>query len=326
MSKRVMKYLTEKNYEQAMSEEVEPFLSNIMKRGYVNGEGNAKIYYEKYIVKNDKGSIVISHGFSESLEKYKELIYYFVNSGFSVYGIDHRGHGRSGSLSNTHATQVNIDRFDYYINDLKKFLDEVVVPETKGDLILFGHSMGGCISALFLERYPEYFKKAILNAPMMKIDTGSTNHSVANLIANIACAVKLGDKFVLGQGPFVEIPDFQGSATCCEERYLYYYNKLINKSELQRSGASFRWLKEGVRATKEVTNLNNVEKVKIPVLLFQAELDTFVKPEGQNKFVQGATNCKKVFVKGAKHEIYLEKDKILYPYLDMVLDFINENY
>lgn len=32
--------------------------------------------------------------------------------------------------------------------------------------------MGGGIGSLFLERYPKYFDAALLNAPMMEIDTG----------------------------------------------------------------------------------------------------------------------------------------------------------
>lgn len=323
---RTIQYFSEKNYKKAMETEVEPYLRNIMKSGYVNGENNVKIYYEKYTIKNAKGSIVISHGFSESLEKYKELIYYFVKSGFSVYGMDHRGHGRSGSLSKGYITQVNIDNFDFYISDLKKVLDEVVVPEAKGELILFGHSMGGCISGLFLERHPNYFKKAILNAPMMKVDTGDTNPMLARILAKVVCAVGLGDKYVPGHSEFSPAPDFKGAATACEPRYIYYHEKLVASTTLQRSGASYRWLKEAIKATKEVTNPINTTKIKIPVLLFQAERDTLVRPEGIEKFVSGVENCKKVYIKEAKHEIYIERDFILFPYLDRVLSFINEKY
>lgn len=319
-----IKYLSEKNYKQSMEKDVEPFLNKIVKSGYITGENKAEIYYEKYVINNAKGSIVISHGFSESLEKYKELIYYFVQAGFSVFGVDHRGHGRSGSLSKTHATQVNIDSFDYYVSDLKKFVDEIVVPESKGDLILFGHSMGGCISGLFLERYPNYFKKAVLNAPMMKIDTGNTNPTLARILSKVVCAVGVGDKYVPGHSEFAPAPDFNGAATACEPRYIYYHEKMLNNEKLQRSGASYRWLKEGLKATKELTDSENTAKIKIPVLLFQAERDTFVRPEGHDKFIDGVKNGKKVFIKESKHEIYIERDFILFPYLDMVLAFISE--
>ena len=38
--------------------------------------------------------------------------------------------------------------------------------------------------------------------------------------------------------------------------------------------------------------------------------DTFVKPNGHNKFVSLAKNCEFVRFEDAKHEIYIEKDEI----------------
>ena len=40
-------------------------------------------------------------------------------------------------------------------------------------LFLFGHSMGGCVSALFLEKYPDTFKAAVLTSPMLKMLFGT---------------------------------------------------------------------------------------------------------------------------------------------------------
>ena len=117
-------------------------LDKIKESGYFIGQNNINIYYEKYCVDNEKGRIVISHGFCECLDKFKELIYYFIEMGYSVYAIEHRGHGRSGCLSKKNKTQVNIDKFQYYIEDLKTFLDKIVV-EDGVDLYLYAHSILG---------------------------------------------------------------------------------------------------------------------------------------------------------------------------------------
>ena len=79
--------------------EVERKLNVKKESGYFKGCNNISIYYEKFIVENEKGSIVISHGFTECLEKFTELIYYFTEMGYSVYGLEHRGHGRSSNLN-----------------------------------------------------------------------------------------------------------------------------------------------------------------------------------------------------------------------------------
>ena len=43
--------------------------------------------------------------------------------------------------------------------------------------------MGGGIAARFVEMYPEYFAAAVLSAPMMEVDTGSVNATLARTIA-----------------------------------------------------------------------------------------------------------------------------------------------
>lgn len=41
--------------------------------------------------------------------------------------MEHRGHGRSGKLGVKDNTQVNVENFNYYIEDLKKFIDKIVI-------------------------------------------------------------------------------------------------------------------------------------------------------------------------------------------------------
>ncbi|MDU4131551.1 MAG: alpha/beta fold hydrolase, partial [Clostridium perfringens] len=97
---------------------VENMLNRMRNSGTFKGENFANIYYEKYIVEESDKAIVICHGFSECIEKYHEIIYYFLNEGFSVYIMEHRGHGRSGYLSKSCNTQVEVESFDYYVKDL----------------------------------------------------------------------------------------------------------------------------------------------------------------------------------------------------------------
>ncbi|WP_243446358.1 alpha/beta fold hydrolase [Romboutsia weinsteinii] len=320
------KYFSEKDIEDKLNNVVLPFLDKYIEEIYIEGKEDKKIYCEKYVLKNSKANIVISHGFSESLEKYHELIYYFLQEGYSVYAIEHRGHGRSGSLANLQIvddTQVNVDKFDYYIEDLKKFIDTVVVPESGNkSKFLFAHSMGGGIGALFLERHKGYFDAAILNAPMMQIHTGSYPEFIAKAIANIVVAFGMGNKYVLGHGPFVIDEKLEESATSSKNRYKNYHKFLLDNAKYQRSGASYNWLKNAFEATKEI--VENAHKVDIPVMLCQAGRDTFVKSKGQNKFVENAKNCKIKLYPESKHEMYFEKDTISWPYLEDIFSFYRE--
>ena len=113
----MVQILSENDFETHMNQEVIPFLSSIAECGYLpidpaRGD-KGRLYYECYRPAGARGAVVISHGFCESIEKYKEVIYYFTKMGFQVYLADHRGHGRS-LRDTTHPNMVHINRFEDY--------------------------------------------------------------------------------------------------------------------------------------------------------------------------------------------------------------------
>ena len=97
--------------------------------------------------------------------------------GYSIYFLELRGHGLSYRPV-TNPSMVDIGDFDEYVEDLKSFLDTIVIPDqtenselpdyTALPLFLYAHSMGGCIATLFLEKYPDIFQAAVLSSPMIK--------------------------------------------------------------------------------------------------------------------------------------------------------------
>ncbi len=315
-------YISEANYAESMAE-VETKLEKIRQSGYFTGKNNLQIYYEKYLVSNAKAGVVISHGLGENITKYREVIYYLINQGYSVFGIDHRGHGRSGRLG-IDETQISIEKFDYYVEDFKTFMDQIVLKESTTNL-LYTHSMGGAIGALFLERYSNYFQAAILSTPMMDINTGKYPELAIKAIANLNSLSSLKNDYLPGCGPYSGKPDFENSPTQSKARYDYYFNQTLAKSELQNGGATYLWIKEAFDAMDELTQAGNAAKVEIPVLIFQAELDTVVEAKGYDKFASAAKNCQKMFVPGAKHEIYRETDRVISSYFDQVFKFFADN-
>ena len=196
-------YISEDNYDEDMKNIVEPYINSRLKSGYVDGDEDVKLYYEKYKVEDAKGNIVISHGYSENLERYHEMIYYFMKNGYNVFGIEHRGHGRSGTLGQVDKTQINVNNFNQYVTDFKIFMDEVVMKNNEDKkVLLFAHSMGGAIGTKFLEDYPDYFDGAILNAPMLEVNTGNIPEFLANIIVSFQVLIGNGGEYVLGKGPY----------------------------------------------------------------------------------------------------------------------------
>ncbi|WP_252232238.1 alpha/beta hydrolase [Clostridium sp. ZBS15] len=318
-------YVLEEDYEEKMKNVVEPYIDDIKETGFVQGQEGVDIYYEMYKLNDSKANVVISHGFSESLEKYNEMIYYFLNQGYSVFGIEHRGHGRSGSLGVKDKSQINVKDFEHYVLDLKELMDDVVMPNSNDkEVFLFAHSMGGGIGSKFLEEYPEYFDAVVLTSPMLEINTGKVPSSIAKLIANTSVALSFGDKYIAGQGKYDDTYSLKSSDTSSDARCRYYHNIVSNDEDLQRGGASYNWLQASIYATKGITDKDNASKVEIPVMLMQADKDDFVKSGGQNKFAKYAQNCDKVFFEGSKHGIFREKDEILKEYLNDLFTFYEE--
>lgn len=319
------KYFMNFGMDEDIVEDVRKKLIYIKTCGNFTGEKGNKIYFEKYKVKNERGRIVISHGFTECIEKYMEIIYYFTREGYSVFIMEHRGHGRSGNLGANDKSQINVEKFDYYIKDLKCFIDNEVKIRKNKSLFLFAHSMGGTIGTMFIEKYPQYFSKVILSSPMLQIAIGKVPGVIARFVARLALIFGKGDDFILGNVPYDGTYDFFLASTSNESRYNYYYREIVGNNKIQRGGGSFRWLYESLNAIKYALKKGNIGRIKSKVLLFQAGNDGLVGYGGIKKFAKRCKTCKLIKFKNAKHELYLENNDILEEYLDSIFEFLENN-
>lgn len=300
-----------------MKEKVVPYLNSIRTGFQLTSKDGLPINGMIYTIEDAKGTIVISHGFTESVQKYDELIYYFVQAGYNVCIHDHKYHGYSRVEVTSKAT--HIEAFQDYVDDLEVVVNQVVSNMPK-PYILFAHSMGGCIGANYIEQHPNIFSKAIFSSPLFEVNRGGIPYPVAKAVASILCLIGKGEAFLPGQGKFSSIEDFENSASNCRERYLYYYQKQVQDPFLQNNGSSCRWALEVFKACERIQK--NCAKIDIPVLLFQADKDDFVLPGGQELFLAKIKNGKKVFLPNTKHEIYLSDDKTLTQYLSHIFDFL----
>ena len=171
--------------------------------------------------------------------------------------------------------------------------------------------MGGGIGALFLEKYQEYFEKAVLSSPMMEINTGNYSENMAYLISKFFIYVGKGNNYIFGQGPFNGEYNLEESATSNQYRYSRHLNALRANEVLQRNGGSFKWINEAIKATRK---LKKEFKEDVAVLYH----------DGHNTFRKYAKNCKFVRFDNGKHELYFENDDILEPYLKEIVKFYNE--
>jgi alpha-beta hydrolase superfamily lysophospholipase len=90
-----------------------------------------------------RGVVTIVHGLKDHSARYGVLAERLVAKGFAVHAFDLRGHGRSGG------PRAWVDSFEDYVEDLDAVVRCVHVRERQAPLFVFGHGMGGSITALW---------------------------------------------------------------------------------------------------------------------------------------------------------------------------------
>lgn len=109
-----------------------------------------------------KASVALVHGMGEHIMRYDHWAEKFVNQGYAVTGMDHRGHGRSeGKRGHIPSYESLLQDVDMLIKKSLKFYPDKPV-------ILYGHSLGGNIvlnHALTRKNIPRY----IVTSPWLKL-------------------------------------------------------------------------------------------------------------------------------------------------------------
>ena len=318
-----MRWITEEHYAEIMKKEVEPYLAAHRECGFDTRVQGQPIYYEHYRIDHPKAVIIISHGFTESIRKYKESIYYMMQAGYEVWGLDHRGHGYSYRF-NDNPYVVHAVHFSDYVRDLKHLTTTIVKPISKNlPIYLYGHSMGGCIGAWTIERYPKLFDKAVLSSPMLGLSFGKIPVPLVYIGAKIK---SFGGKTAEPISPVnkFESEDFENSCDSSACRYHYYYQIRLADQKLQTQAASLGWGMESAKACSRVVSKKQTSRIKIPVLLCQAGNDTVVKNSAQNLFVKRVRNCQFFRLPNMKHELYMTDSEMLIQYWERIFAFLNQ--
>ncbi len=330
--------ISEEGYAGTMENKVLPFLQARKVSGYFERNPGEPIYYENYDADSPKGVVVLVHGFSSFLPKFYEITWYFLQAGYHVRMLQQRGHGLSyrgvpapGGVKE--AIQkglldpeiIQIRDYRDLVYDLHYYVKHVVVPSNpkRLPLYLFAHSMGGGVSACYLGHYPGVFKKAVLSSPMLGMNTGGTPLAAAYALSQVMITAGRGSRPIPGSAPFSETPDFEGSCSTSRQRYEWGFAFQKAHPEFRTCISSFDTALQLLRITQAALRPASLARIKADVLLLQAEDDTYVTPEPQEKFIAAIPHGKLVRIPGSKHEIYRSGNDVLQGYLDIIMEFLN---
>lgn len=296
----------EEGYEAVWKRDILPSFDSQPAQEFTNAQGK-KVRFRSYIRGAHLPNIVVSPGRTEPMKKYYELAYDLPKANF--YMIDHQGQGESErSLEDSDKGYVR--KFEHYVSDFTHWMENIVIPATKGKpLYLVAHSMGGAISTRFMETHPEVFQKVAFSAPMYDIYTKPYPKPVAQSISALLIAAGQGTKYAPGRKPYIPEEDTVEASEYTKSKVRVEMNKeLFVDHKLAVGGPTVRWVHEAFRGTKNIHLVG--KKLKMPILLMQATLDTTVKPEKHVKFCALAEKCELVKMEGAWHEILQERDSI----------------
>lgn len=320
--------IREADYIRDMDTVVLPFLQKRKKSGDFERISGQPIHYRFFAADEPCAEIVLVHGFTEGIDKFNEVVYYFLQAGFHVWQIQQRGHGKS-YRGNPDPSLVYIKDYRDLLRDLHYFVAEIIQKErtesgrTGLPLYLYGHSMGGGVSALYLEHYPNDFQKAVLSSPMLELSAGGAPLWMAKLYGRVMSALGKGGNYLAGSAPFRPEEDFENSCSNCLVRYRYWFSQTCKRTEYQTCATAVRTALEFLKLVDEAGRPDNCARVQADVLLIQAGKDHMVLPGGQERWISNIGSRGTLLrMENAKHEIYLGKDEDLEVYWKAIMEFL----
>lgn len=316
--------ISEAQYTQTMQDTVLPYLEKRETVLWLEREPGHRQYCACYQADLPRGIILISHGFTESAEKYQELIYYFLLENYSVCLPEHCGHGRSYRLTDD-PSLIYVDHYERYIEDLLYAAHRMQAEAPGLPLFLFAHSMGGGIGIAAAAQEPSLFSRIILSSPMIRPQTAGVPWRAARLIAGFYCCIGQSRRYVAGQHPYRGEECFETSSSTSRVRFDRYQARKKAEPLFQTSAASYGWLREAARLNSALQH-HDWKNLQAPILLFQAETETLVSKKEQHRFLGKLSRRRKVPVKmivvpGSRHEIFNSNDRTLRQFLRKVFAF-----
>jgi alpha-beta hydrolase superfamily lysophospholipase len=133
--------------------------------GRLTAVDGVDLFWQGWLPDTDPtGVLLVSHGIGEHSGRYRSVVDELVPDGWAVYGLDHRGHGRSGG------TRVHVRHYRELIDDFETFRRTVVARHPGLPVYLLGHSLGGQIALAYTVVHERELAGLVLSAPALASD------------------------------------------------------------------------------------------------------------------------------------------------------------
>lgn len=255
-----------------------------------------------------RGSVVLSPGRTEPIEKYYEVVDELRARGFTVLVHDWRGQGLSDRMlkQRMRGHAVGSDPFLVDFDTvIAAFEDRLPRP-----WVALGHSMGGGLTALALVRGEARFAAVALSSPMLGIHLRGQSVKTARRIAGAAVRFGFGGQYVPAWTDPLEQPFSTSILTHDERRWNRFRDQMLACPDLRLGGATWGWVDFALRLSAEIQKPGAVEAIETPIVAFLAKEEALVDNRLIRDFARRAPNGTLVELEGARHELFMETDAV----------------
>ena len=260
--------------------------------GSFEGLKGLNIYYQSWHPEEEpKAVLLLVHGYAEHSGRYRYVAEHFAKLGYAIYALDHRGHGKS------EGERAYVDRFEDYVEDLKRFLEIVKGKEPRRPVFLVGHSMGGAIAVLFAIRYQQELAGLILSGAGVKVSSEVSPLMIrlSRLLATITPRLGL-------------VPLDASTVSRDPEVVARYDSDPLN----YRGKVKARTAVEIMRAAELIRP--EMRRITLPILIMHGTEDRLVDPAASQMLYDGVGSTDKTlkWYEGFYHEVFndLEKERV----------------
>lgn len=255
---------------------------------FVTARDGLRLFARERVRADARANLAFIHGFAEHSGRYGHTFEHFLDKGFSCFGIDVRGHGKSDGR------RGHVERFEHYFLDVDALLARVKATAPQLPTVIVGHSHGGLISLLYALREKPGVVAYVLSAPFLKLklQVPAWKTGMAGLLSHVWPALPMGNE--LDPADLMRDPEMIAAHRA---------------DPLVLHVATPRWFTEATNAQRSV--FSAASQLRQPLLLLQGSADRAVDAEATRHLFQLAGSKDKTlkWYPGLFHELFNEPER-----------------
>jgi lysophospholipase len=255
-----------------------------------------------------RGSIVLSGGRSEPIEKYYEVIGELMDRGFVVLAHDWRGQGLS-QRELPDPLKGHARGYRAYLDDFRALIGAYAERLPK-PWVAIGHSMGGALTLLAMAHGEDRFAGALLSAPMLGLRTPFPRF-LSRALTSLSVMAGQAGRYTLGGGGKPFDAAFEGNAlTHDRARFARMAGLIAAEPGLALGAPTWGWVDFALRTGAFLARPGALRDVTAPVVILSAGEDSLVDATAQAAAARHLPQGQFITVPGAYHEILMETDSM----------------